>query len=135
MDHIRHILSFLYDAVSKNEGRDSEERQSHINQSYVAVSSFIEQHIDEFEEDTKLCKMTGSRISCGKLEKKLFILVCELIGYSTRKEYVKLGERLFISLGYKSYEMKEHRFKYKVDNSRKKILSQHKFDKIIKSRG
>lgn len=83
------------------------------------VLAFISKHFHEFKHDYNSTSRL-KRLTTGRLEKLLFILLGKLCKGSNRRGNSKHGSNIMISCGYSSYKKNPKRFVQKMENYKKK---------------
>lgn len=71
-------------------------------------------------EDDYTKTSTIKRYSTGKLEKKIFLYLADICQWENGNDNARQAGDIMIMLGYKSYQVRPHRFRQKVENEKKK---------------
>ena len=95
------------------------------------VENYINENWDNFKEDyhnkadrivhLARKKRKTARLTCGKYEKALLLLMGRLCRFSTNKEIVDMVNRIMILCGYPSYKRKKARFIQLLENYKKNL--------------
>ena len=95
------------------------------------VENYLNENWENFKEDYHNSadrivhlarrKRKTARLTCGKYEKALFVLLGRLCRFSTNKEIVDMVNRIMILCGYPSYKRKKARFRQMLENYKKNL--------------
>lgn len=116
----------------------------HLNAAMHRLLTYIEQHWEEYEGDTK--RKVNKRDNRSPLQKTTLTYLCALMDFKAAPEQVQFGERIMVVLGYQQFKLKlpkwdKHKKQPKLDNHKLRIfcynltkqIREKKVDKAIDS--